>query len=280
MAHFDAVYAQAWQLANQLDEGLLLRRLKADKALVDLIKGNYAPALEAAQTLYAEARERGDWWAVWDSLQLLLMVGAVLGLEPALEATVRSAMLEAEGIEARRDLALLRLDLGMALLSENRLSEAQTELETALEEFRRIGERAMLGHGLFFLGFIHLEQGNLAQAEQLIGESVAIWKDRKEYRHQARSLAGLALVLLCQGQRKAAQKTSAEAYELRADWARGLYDLPLVLYARAQALGKEGRETLQAAQTLLQQVSQSLPTELGQRLLGNRFVVWVLGGPS
>jgi len=280
MAHFDAVYAQAWQLANQLDEGLLLRRLKADKALVDLIKGNYAPALEAAQTLYAEARERGDWWAVWDSLQLLLMVGAVLGLEPDLEATVRSAMLEAEGIEARRDLALLRLDLGMALLSENRLSEAQTELETALEEFRRIGERAMLGHGLFFLGFIHLEQGNLAQAEQLIGESVAIWKDRKEYRHQARSLAGLALVLLRQGQRKAAQKTSAEAYELRADWARGLYDLPLVLYARAQALGKEGRETLQAAQTLLQQVSQSLPTELGQRLLGNRFVVWVLGEPS
>lgn len=274
---FDETYAQAQVLATGLEESLLLRRLKADAALVNLVKGDFVPALEAARLLYAEARERGDWWAVWDSLQLLLLGAAVFGLEPDLEATVRGAMIEAQSVEARRDLALLRLDLGMALLTENRLAEAKTELETALEQFRRIGERAMLGHSLFFLGFTLLELSDYTSAGRLMEESVAIWRDRKEYRHQARSLAGLSLALLRQGQRRAAQKTSAEAYALRAGWARGLYDLPLVLYARARALGDErGREVLEAAQTLLLELCQGLPADLGPRLLANRFVAWAL----
>jgi DNA-binding SARP family transcriptional activator/Tfp pilus assembly protein PilF len=277
LQQFESAYARAWELAVGLEEGMLLRRLKADKALIDLVKGDYAPALATAQALYTEARERGDWWAVWDSLQLLLLGAAVFGLEPTLEATVRGAMLEAEGIEARRDLALLRLDLGMALLTQNRLEEAQSELEAALEEFRRIGERAMLGHSLFFLGCARLEGGDPQQAQQFIEESVAIWKDRKEYRHQARALAGLSLALLRRGQPEAARRASAEAYALRAEWARGLYDLPLVLYARARSLGEEaGTEFLRAAQTLLQEESRALPSDLGSRLLNNRFVAWVL----
>jgi len=280
VARFDETYAQAWQLATDLQEGLLLRRLKADAALVNLVKGEYAPALETARALYAEARERGDWWAVWDSLQLLLLGAAVFGLEPDLEATVRTAMVEAEGVEARRDLALLRLDLGMALLTENRLKEAEAELKTALEEFRRIGERAMLGHTLFFLGFTRLEMAAYEGAEQLLEESVTIWQARKEYRHQARSLAGLALALLRQGKTEAAQRASKTAYELRAEWARGLYDLPLVLYARARALGEvQGRQALREVQALLREINEALPAELGARLLANRFVAWVLAKP-
>ncbi|GEM86630.1 hypothetical protein MGR01S_12550 [Meiothermus granaticius NBRC 107808] len=277
LERFENAYGQAWALAVDLEDGMLLRRLKADKALVDLVKGEYLPALATAQALYAEARERGDWWAIWDSLQLLLLGAAVFGLEPSLEATVRGALLEAEGIEARRDLALLRLDLGMALLTEGRLEEAEGELNAALEEFDRIGERAMLGHSLFFLGFIGLERNHPQEAQRLIRKAAGIWEDRKEYRHQARALAGLSLALLRGGEPEAAQRASAEAYALRAEWAKGLYDLPLVLYARARTLGEEaGAEFLRALQALLRESSAALPAELGTRLLQNRLVAWVL----
>ncbi|MER3482046.1 MAG: hypothetical protein C4332_01640, partial [Meiothermus sp.] len=86
--------------------------------------------------------------------------------------------------------------------------------------------------------------------------------------------------LLRQGKTEAAQRASKTAYELRAEWARGLYDLPLVLYARARALGEvQGRQALREVQALLREINEALPAELGARLLANRFVAWVLAKP-
>lgn len=271
------VYSQAYTLVTQLKDDLLLRRLRADKLVMDWVKGDYAASTQVADLLYQEARERGDWWAVWDSLQGLLLNAAVLGLEPELEATVQRAMVEAAEIGAWRDLALLRSDYGNALMVAGRLEEARRELEAALRDLRAMGERARLGHVLFNLGFTLLEQGYLEQSRQTLEESVQIWWDRKEYRHTARSLAALALNHLRAGNRKKARQTSAEAFELRAPWALGIYDLPLVLYIRARALGdKQGSALLRETQNLLHHLAQHLPSHLAECLLQNRYVAWAL----
>lgn len=271
------VYVQALKRAAQLKDDLLLRRLRADKLMVDWIKGDYAASTQMADLLYQEARERSDLWAVWDALQGLLLNAAVLGLEPELEATVQRAMVEAAEVGAWRDLALLRSDYGNALMVSGRLEEARRELETALRDLREMGERARLGHVLFNLGFTLLEQGHLEQSRQTLEESVQLWRDRKEYRHTARSLAALALNHLRAGNRKKARQTSAEAYELRAPWALGIYDLPLVLYIRARALGdQQGAALLAETQHLLHNLAQQLPPHLGERLLQNRYVAWAL----
>ncbi|MCX7782192.1 MAG: hypothetical protein N2318_00935 [Meiothermus sp.] len=158
-----------------------------------------------------------------------------------------------------------------------RLEEARGELEAALRDLREMGERARLGHVLFNLGFTWLELGELGHSQNTLAESVALWRDRKEYRHTARSLAALALAHLRAGDRKKAQQLSEEAYALRADWARGIYDLPLVLYARARALGKKrGQAHLRETQQLLRDLAQQLPPPLARRFLNNRYVAWAL----
>jgi tetratricopeptide (TPR) repeat protein len=230
-----------------------------------------------AELLYQEARERGDWWAVWDALQGLLLNAAVFGLEPELVATVQQAMLEAAEVGAWRDLALLRSDYGNALMVAGRLEDAKRELEATLHNLREMGERARLGHVLFNLGFTLLELGDLEYSQLTLEESVRLWRNRKEYRHTARSLAALALNHLRAGKRKEAQQISAEAFELRASWALGIYDLPLVLYIRARALGDpQGSAYLRETQQLLHNLAQQLPPPLAERLLKNRYVAWAL----
>jgi DNA-binding SARP family transcriptional activator len=273
----DQDYARALEFARELEDGLLLRRLRADKVMVDWVKGDYSTSLHESQALYHEARERGDWWALWDALQGLLMNAAVLGLEPQLEATVQRALVEAAEVGAWRDLALLRSDYGNALMVEGRLEEARRELEAALRDLREMGERARLGHVLFNLGFTLLELGDLEHSQQTLEASVELWRNRKEYRHTARSLAALALARLRAGNRKGARQAAEESYHLRAPWALGVYDLPLVLYARARALGdKRGNAYLRETQKLLRDLAQQLPTHLSERLLNNRYVAWAL----
>lgn len=277
LAQYDQIYARAFKLAAELRDDLLLRRLRADKVMVDWVKGDYVASLQVAELLYREARERGDWWAVWDTLQGLLLNAAVLGLEPELEVTVQRAMVEAAEVGSWRDLALLRSDYGNALMVAGRLEEAKRELEAALRDLREMGERARLGHVLFNLGFTMLELGDLERGQDTLAESVTLWRDRKEYRHMARSLAALALARLRAGNRKGAQKASEEAYHLCAPWALGIYDMPLVLYARARALGdKKGREFLLQSQESLRALAQQLPAHLSERLLNNRYVAWAL----
>ena len=197
LTQYNQIYAQAFKLAAELRDDLLLRRLQADKLMVDWVKGDYAASQQVAELLYQEARERGDWWAVWDALQGLLLNAAVLGLEPELEATAQRAVVEAAEVGAWRDLALLRSDYGNALMVVGRLEEARGELEAALRDLHEMGERARLGHVLFNLGFTLLELGDLGRCQDILAESVTLWRDRKEYRHTARSLAALALVYLC-----------------------------------------------------------------------------------
>lgn len=271
-------YARAVALASELEDSLLLRRLRADKVMVDWVKGEYATSLQVAELLYHEARERGDWWALWNALQGLLLNAAVLGMEPGLETSVQHALAEAAEVGAWRDLALLRSDYGNALMVAGRLTEARRELEAALRDLREMGERARIGHVLFNLGFTLLEQGELKRGLDFLEESVHIWQDRKEHRHTARSLAAMAFGHLRRGDRKAARQVSEKAYNLRAPWALGIYDLPLVLYARARALGeRQGRPYLLQTQQLLRDLAQQQPEQLSQRLLSNRYVVWALG---
>jgi len=281
LRRYTETFETAWKLAEELEDGLMLRRLKADKATVDWVKGDYQSSCATAQSLLQEARQRGDLWAVWDSLEILLQCAAVLGMDEELETSVRAAMKEATEVGAERDRALLRSDLGNALLIENRLDEARAELETALRDLRTMGEKARLGHTLFLYGFILLEQENYLQSAGYFQETVEIWRERKETRHQARALSGLALARLRMGDQAGAKEASAKAWALRADWARGIYDMPLVTYTRARVLGgKAGRELLLEAQRQLEELAQSLAPPLAQKLLDNRYVQWVLNKPT
>jgi DNA-binding SARP family transcriptional activator len=272
LPQYAQTHARAKQIATEIDDGLLLRRLRADQAQVDWIQGNYLPSLSEAQSLYLEARERGDLWAVWDALQLRLMGAAIFGLDADLESTVQAAITEAAEVGAWRDLALLRLDLGMALTTKGDLDQAQIELKAALQDLKEMGEKARLGNALFFLGFTLFHQGQLEASASLLVESEALCAERKEYRSQARALAALALVHLRQSPAKAL-KYATQAQTLAVPWAKGIYDLPFIQYA--YGLLNPSSEAQHISQTL-HSISNLMPPTQKKQFLDNPLVIEML----
>lgn len=273
-------YNKALVLAEGLADDLLLRRLKADGAIVDFVRGAYHLSIAAGETLLAEARERGDLWAVWDALHILCLNAGAVGLSPELEQALREALQEAEAVRAYRDVSILRTALGTALMVENRLGEALEELQQALRVMRDLGEQATLGYALFSLGFTQVEMGCYEEGEEVLIRAAEHWAERKQGRDRARALAGLALSYLRRGEREKALQASSLAYEGREEWAEGIFDLPFILYARARALGdEEGSELLEHTQRHLLSLGDRLPPDLSTRFLKNRFVAWALAKP-
>mgnify|MGYP001770845255 CR=1 FL=1 len=274
---FEAAYGEALRLAQAVQDRYLLRRLVADRANVDWVMGRYGQSLAAGERLLTEARQAGDLWAVWDALQVQALNASVLGLDEGLELTLQNALKEAEAAGAWRDRAVLRSDLGTGLMAINRLSEAREHLSIALRELQELGERARLGHTLFALGWTLLDLGQPELAEAYLSESADLWGERKERRHRARSLAALALARLRYGDRAKACEVAQEAMRYLEGWARGLFDLPLVLYAYARALGeREGGPYLVRSQQAIRELAAALEPSLQRRLLANRFVVHAL----
>lgn len=274
---FEATYSEALRLAEAAQDRYLVRRLMADRANVDWVRGRYGESLAAGERLLTEARQTGDLWAVWDALQVQALNASVLGLDEGLEQSLRDSLKEAEAAGAWRDRAVLRSDLGAGLMAINRLGEAREHLSIALRELQELGERARLGHTLFALGWTLLDSGEPELAEAYLSESADLWGERKEWRHRARSLAALALARLRYGNRAKAREAAQEAMHYLEDWARGLFDLPLVLYAYARALGdREGRPYLARSQRVIRELATSLEPALRGRLLANRFVAHAL----
>jgi DNA-binding SARP family transcriptional activator len=270
-------YNKALVLAQGMADDLLLRRLKADGAIVDFVRGAYHRSIATGETLLAEARERGDLWAVWDALHILGLNAGAVGLSPQLEQSLHQALREAEVVRAYRDVSILRTALGTALMVENRLLEALEELQQALRVMQDLGEQATLGYALFSLGFTQVELGRYEEGEEVLTRAAEHWGERKQGRDRARALAGLALSYLRRGERERALQASSLAYEGREEWAEGIFDLPFILYARARALGdEEGAGLLERTQQLLRSLSERLPPEFSARLLNNRFVQWAL----
>ncbi|PZA08239.1 MULTISPECIES: BTAD domain-containing putative transcriptional regulator [unclassified Meiothermus] len=275
---FEAAYGEALRLAEATQDRYLLRRLMADRANVDWVKGRYGQSLAAGERLLAEARQTGDLWAVWDALQVQALNASVLGLDEGLEQALQDSLREAEAAGAWRDRAVLRSDLGAGLMAINRLAEAREHLSIALRELQELGERARLGHTLFALGWTLLDSGEPELAEAYLSEAADLWGERKEWRHRARSLAALALARLRYGNRAKAREAAQEAMRYLEDWAKGLFDLPLVLYAYARALGDhEGRPYLIHSQRGIHELAAALEPTLRERLLANRFVAHALG---
>lgn len=270
-------YNKALVLAEGLADDLLLRRLKADGAIVDFVRGAYHLSIAAGETLLAEARERGDLWAVWDALHILSLNAGAVGLSTGLEQALRQALQEAEAVRAYRDVSILRTSLGTALMVENRLGEAVDQLQQALRVMEDLGEQATLGYALFSLGFTQVEQGRYEEGEEVLTRAAEHWGERRQGRDRARALAGLALSYLRRGERERALEASRLAYEGREEWAEGIFDLPFILYARARALGEDaGAELLGRTQQHLIALSERLPPDLSAYLLNNRFVRWAL----
>ncbi|MFZ5990348.1 MAG: ATP-binding protein [Deinococcota bacterium] len=274
---FEAAYGEALRLAEATQDRYLLRRLMADRANVDWVMGRYGQSLAEGERLLAEARQTGDLWAVWDALQVQALNASVLGLDEGLEQALRDSLKEAEAAGAWRDRAVLRSDLGTGLMAINRLAEAREHLSIALRELQELGERARLGHTLFALGWTLLDSGEPELAEAYLSEAADLWRERKEWRHRARSLAALALARLRYGNRSKAREAAQEAMHYLEDWAKGLFDLPLVLYAYARALGdREGRPYLVRSQKVMHELAATLEPALRERLLANRFVAHAL----
>lgn len=281
IATFESAWDQAYGLAAELEDELLLRRLGADKANVDWVRGRYAESRQVGNELLREARKQGDLWAVWDALHLLLLNAMALGLSAELEQEVKAALQEARAVEALRDEALLRSDLGQVLLTENRLAEAAQEFEQALKTLEHLGEKASLGHALFGYGYTLVELKRLEEGLGYLRKATEVWERRKEWRNSARTLAVTSLALNRLKQQKEAAQAAKLALERLEPWAEGLYDSALIHYALARALGThEGRPHLIKAQEQLRSLSQRLPAEEAKRFLQNRFVRWALDKPT
>jgi predicted ATPase len=280
IATFEAVWEQTYSLAAELQDPLLLRRLKADKANLDWVRGRYAQSHQAGAELLQEARKSGDLWAVWDALHLLLLNAMALGLSTTLESEARAALHEAHLVEALRDEAMLRSDLGQVLLTENRLDEAAQAFESALKALEQIGEQASLGHTLFGYGYTLVELGQIPEGLVYLRRATELWERRREWRNSARTLAVTSLALNRIKQHDESLRLARLALERLEPWAEGLYDSALIHYAYARALGNlEGRSYLIKAQTQLRTLAQQLPAEESGRFLRNRFVRWALDKP-
>ena len=184
-------------------------------------------------------------------LDVLAGVYLSLGLfEPSAElwseALERASASTDLATATREQLASMRDDLGVALLSLDRLDDSAAHLEQALAERRALHGEAhpAVGESLYHLAVLASSRGDLDRAERLISESLAIRRAQgtEGRADQAEALSHLGTVRLSQGRFPEAEAAVREALALHREVLGGDHpDVAQDLNALANVLTRSGR---------------------------------------
>jgi predicted ATPase/class 3 adenylate cyclase len=140
--------------------------------------------------------------------QVLTALGGVTYWQrdvPGSEAAYREALLLAEQTGDPRALAEALYDLAFALWHQSGLEEAGELAERSDRLFREVGDEGGAARVLWLRGVLAVGNGDLAAAEQLLGESVARHRQRGDAFHLGWSLRMLGKARLMLGRPEAAR---------------------------------------------------------------------------
>ena len=139
-------------------------------------RGQYESAVNCHQEALDLRREVGDRWGIVVSQNNLAALSFELGDYPAARAGWLAALPDAEVIGALPLCALILSNLGELALVENKLEEARSRLENALEIIEDIEERGLESECCRHLALLEKLQGQTAAARDLAERALQVAK--------------------------------------------------------------------------------------------------------
>ncbi len=251
------LFEQALALYRDLGDRNAAAMCLTNLGKVHLHRGEPEAAVERLRDAEAIVRESGQQSTLGNIQFNLGFANSQTGNLEAARDAFAGAVATFRAMDNRRMVAASLDGLGEILMMQDDLDGAQARTEEALGLRREMGEPSRIVRSLLSLARVHLERGELAQAERLGRVALGEAGDAELKALPAHSL--LAAVLLAQGRagpaRQALARAEAELEEQRADEI-GLLRLWLVS-ARVQAASGQG----EAARLLLDEVQRRAERE-------------------
>ncbi len=167
-------FTQNLALYRELNDVVGIERTLSNLALCWSEQGKYEQAISANQESLAMAEERGNTFSLSITLTNLGQLYWLLGdFVQAVDATTRALEL-AEALGDQYGIVLTRINLADIAGREGEYERALGYVRSAIQLARETGLYAQLAQGLLTLVFIHMLQGELAAAKQVIVEPLAI----------------------------------------------------------------------------------------------------------
>jgi tetratricopeptide (TPR) repeat protein len=162
-------------------------------------------------------------------------------------------------------LGALHLNVGHVLLDQDHLQEAREELELARDYFDQVKTRDLLPELLGLLAELAFRRGELAEAERVGEESLAMAREMAMPREEGHTLRVLGEVAQAQGVYRAAEDYFHDSYLIlrgagdQYEWARTQFSLA-ALYGEMGRVA-EARRQLNACETVFRRLEARLDME-------------------
>ncbi len=230
------------------------------RGILDYRRERIPEALSRFECAVAMARAREDSPAVAKDLKnvgsALRRLGDFKGALAALEQSLRLQRADGEvGGMVLRNIADVYRELDEPM-------ESMRHYRSALDAFRRAGDRVETGHTLETMSLIAHDDGDSAQAERWLEEALRIYRDADHKPYQLRAYSGLIRVALARGELPRAREWRRAALSAAAE-----YDLPMPAPLRLQIARLERRDgRLDAARERIAAALGDLPERDPERI--------------
>jgi tetratricopeptide (TPR) repeat protein len=158
-------------------------------------RGHYEAASECHRDALAIRKATGDRWGQIVAQNNLAALSFDLGELAEARAGWLAALPEAEAIGALPLSALILTNLGEVALAENKLDEARSRLENALEIIEDIEDRGLETTCCRHLAALEKIQGNAAAARELASRALVVAQKAGLREHEAQAYMALGDVL-------------------------------------------------------------------------------------
>ncbi|MBB6098549.1 DNA-binding SARP family transcriptional activator [Deinobacterium chartae] len=263
IARGQALHDRALALVRACGQRFTERRLRADDATGNWLRGEFRICLEEAQALLTDAEAEQDFIGIMDALELQGLANIALNRAAlALPQLDRFAEL-AGSLGLLRDRAIARSLRANALYLLGRLEEAALEFERTVASQRELRDHSKIGHTLVAWGLLEKDRGNPSHAETLLLEAAQLWESRRELGHLARALTALSETVRPQNPARALE-LAERAWTVLEGWQVGVPDLQRIAWALYEArvtAGQDGSAALARARAELDRVAADLTPE-------------------
>jgi predicted ATPase/Tfp pilus assembly protein PilF len=222
LGRFIALLDSAIEATGDTVRDLLSRRAWLARGIAKRSAGDCAGALSDLERARESAADK-------ISILALAQLGvAHLVLQQHETAEERLSLAASQAASLGDDFATGQVHAAYAILrgAQERFDDAFDHDRRAAAHFRRCGATSEEAIMLFFRGYLHLEQGSLAEAEHHLSAGLRLLRDIGERRLEAHALADLGMLRIEQGRFDEAAKLLRSALEIATnvgdDHCRGL----------------------------------------------------------
>ena len=234
-------------------------RLLESTALLNLGDSKAAAAaIEDSRSLYEASGDRKNVARVLEQMVGSIYAGDLEGGRRLLDR----AFAIYRDLGDRFSMARVQSNIGILLVNQGRMTEAQRSFDESLVTFRQIGAKYEAAAALNQMGVLLLNRGDLSAAQKRYQEALSLFGDLGEKSGTATTLSNIAEILAIRGRfdeaRKMNEEALADSREI-GDKAGAAYDLYLLgelLVARGDLFA--AREKYQEALSIQNSVSDTV----------------------